>query len=391
MIALLLAPFFLALQTYVVISASRSINKTDIKGKEIFKYVFALFMYSGILFIAVGFLLPGYVPAKRAFMLYGNNWLGFILYFYIAYAACAIVHLILKRTKKDSKCFVYASVIFIMLFTLSMGIYGLHKENTIEVKNYVVKIDKDSKLDELKIAMVSDLHIGYNVSTTKIQRIVDGINELEPDVVLIAGDIFDNEFEAVDDPEMMAQILKGIDSRYGTYAVLGNHDIEEKILVGFTFNWFKKDHVVKASDGMLEMLEKADIRLLYDDFITIEDIQIYGRPDYERPNLGNTERLSCQEFMAKVDAEKPMIVVDHEPRELEECSKCGIDLHLSGHTHNGQLWPGTISINWIWDNPYGMKRYGDMTSIVTSGVGVFGPNMRTDSICEIVDIKVDFR
>ena len=64
---------------------------------------------------------------------------------------------------------------------------------------------------------------------------------------------------------------------------------------------------------------------------------------------------------------------------------------MSGHTHNGQVWPGTITIDWLWDNAYGIKQIDNMTSIVTSGVGLFGPNMRTDSIAEVVQINVEFK
>ena len=91
-----------------------------------------------------------------------------------------------------------------------------------------------------------------------------------------------------------------------------------------------------------------------------------------------------------MDKSLPIIVIDHEPAQLKQLADSGVDLDLSGHTHNGQLWPGTISIKWLWDNAYGLKQIENMTSIVTSGVGLFGPNMRTGCIAEICNIKVIF-
>ena len=178
--------------------------------------------------------------------------------------------------------------------------------------------------------------------------------------------------------------------KYGKYATYGNHDIEEKIFLGFTFKHSnKKDKC--ADERMIKFIEDSNMKILYDDYVMIDDIYLYGRPDYEKPNLHNETRLSEEELISKMDNSKPIIVIDHEPRGTEELSKLGVDVLLNGHTHDGQIWPGTITINWIWDNAYGYKQYGNLHNIVTSGVGLFGVNMRTDSIAEVCDIKVKFK
>lgn len=91
-------------------------------------------------------------------------------------------------------------------------------------------------LDSLKIALVADLHLGYSVGTAQMRQMVDKINAQNPDLVVIAGDIFDNEYEALDDPQELASTLADLESTYGTYACYGNHDIQEPILAGFTFH-----------------------------------------------------------------------------------------------------------------------------------------------------------
>ena len=107
----------------------------------------------------------------------------------------------------------------------------------IRITPYQVKVEKQAgDLDSLKIALVADLHLGYSVGTAQMRQMVDKINAQNPDLVVIAGDIFDNEYEALDDPQELASTLADLESTYGTYACYGNHDIQEPILAGFTFH-----------------------------------------------------------------------------------------------------------------------------------------------------------
>ena len=82
--------------------------------------------------------------------------------------------------------------------------------------------------------------------------------------------------------------------------------------------------------------------------------------------------------------------MDHQPRDLAEMAEAGVDLDLSGHTHDGQLWPFTLLIQTMWENSYGRLTVESMTSIVTSGLGLWGPNMRVGTNSEIVEIHVTF-
>ena len=92
------------------------------------------------------------------------------------------------------------------------------------------------RLSSLKIVLAADLHLGYSVGKTQMRQMVEKINRESPDLVVIAGDVFDNDYEAMDDPEALISILQGIQSKYGVYACYGNHDVSEKILAGFTFD-----------------------------------------------------------------------------------------------------------------------------------------------------------
>ena len=241
---------------------------------------------------------------------------------------------------------------------------------------------------DLKIVLVSDLHLGYNIGLRQMEKMVAKINAEKADLVVIAGDIFDNEWEAVQEPARMAELLRGIRSKYGVYACYGNHDIEEPILAGFTF----RQRAPKASSPQMDaFLSDAGIQLLRDEGVLIAgSFYLYGRADAQRPGAGISERKSPQEITQDMDKTRPIIVIDHQPRELAALAAAGVDIDLCGHTHDGQMFPGNLVVRPFWENFYGHLQKGSMHNIVTSGVGLFGPNMRVGTKAEICPITVHF-
>lgn len=221
-----------------------------------------------------------------------------------------------------------------------------------------------------------------------MRQMVEKINEQDADLVVIAGDIFDNEWEAVDKPETISATLRGIRSKYGVYACYGNHDIEEPVLAGFTFRQSEK----KESDPRMdEFLKEANITLLHEEGLLIDGrFYLYGRPDAHRPGRGIETRRTPEEITAGMDKSKPILVLDHQPKELQELAQAGVDLDLCGHTHDGQMFPGNLTIGLMWENACGYLRKGQMHNIVTSGVGVFGPDMRVGTKAEICPITIHF-
>ena len=218
---------------------------------------------------------------------------------------------------------------------------------------------------------------------------VKKINKEKPDIVFIVGDIFDNEYDAIENPNQVIELFKSIKSKYGIYAVYGNHDINERVLMGFTFNDSKK----KESDlKMDQLLEQAGIKLLRDEYVLIDDsFYVYGRPDYSKLGRDIDKRKKPNEVTEDLDSSKPIIVLDHQPRELEQLALAKVDLDLSGHTHDGQIFPLNLVMKLAYKNSYGIKKFGNMVSIVTSGVGLYGPNMRVMTSSEITSIKVNFK
>lgn len=395
MLAIIIAPFAVALLIFIFIRTINHFHQYYIKGYKVIDTVFALFLFGGIVSIILGFVIQNNYEYKRLFTKIGYFYVAVLLYICIGLAIALLIReliwlLVNKRKEYNKSLARNITTIFVLAFTAFMMIYGINNAHDLRATNYEIVSEKKSKLDELNIVLISDLHIGYNDGLKEMQDMVDTINNQNPDIVICAGDIFDNEYEAIENPEEMAKILSGINAKYGKYATYGNHDIQEKILLGFTFGSSKKEPA--ADERMVQFIKDSGFVELYDSYVMIEDIYIYGRPDSHRINFGNKTRLAASDITKNLDKNKYIICVDHEPGELEQLANAGVDLDLSGHTHNGQFWPGTISIKWFWKNAYGLKLINNkMTSIVTSGVGLFGFDIRTGCIPEIVNIQLKFK
>lgn len=360
------------------------------------------------LMIPAGFLLKS-CRLKYILLHMGSIWLGVLLYgllaatLYIIY--CLAVYIIVKLRLKHGKipegtAFERPAVIARIAGAAAVAavaavcIIGVYKAGNYKIKEYSVNIQKETSIDELNAVMIADIHLGYNIGCSQVSRMVKKINECNPDIVFICGDIFDNDIEALDDIEELERLLRSISSGYGVYACYGNHDIDEKILAGFTFDY---DGEKKSSPAMIDFLKKSNIHVLSDEGILIDDaFYVFGRRDYSKPGNKEKSRITPDMIMdefASLYPEKnyPVIVLDHEPKESKLLDRAGCDLVLSGHTHDGQIFPGNILLAALYENSYGYKKYNTLQEIVTSGAGLFGPYMRVGTDAEICRIKIRFR
>ena len=210
---------------------------------------------------------------------------------------------------------------------------------------------------------------------------------IQPDLVVFAGDIFDNDFDAIQRPEEIAALLASIDSTYGSFACWGNHDVSERLFSGFST---KRLENTLRGEEMEQFVRESGMTMLADEVRLIDDsFYVIGRKDYENAGDGTARRKSLGELMAGIDTDRLVISLEHEPRFLRQNADAGVDVMLCGHTHDGQFFPLNIAIRTAWENPAGLKTVGRMTSVVTSGVGVYGPDMRigTDADISVVDIQ----
>ncbi len=157
-------------------------------------------------------------------------------------------------------------------------------------------------------------------------------------------------------------MIKSMRSEYGTYACWGNHDVPEEILAGFTWNDPDQN---RDDPRMKEWLESAGVTLLEDESAVLPNgVLLYGRKDPSRSKKLRESRQSPEELMWVLDETKPVIVIDHQPKEL---AGVGADVDLSGHTHDNQEFPGNLILKLMWENSCGYMKIGEMHFVVTSG------------------------
>lgn len=397
MLALILSPFYVAIIYWVCRRWYKFISALNIKNKRLDFWLkhFSWSMFLLTIFIGLAFILPEDNFLRRPLFKIGAYWLGISLYLILYVALIDLLRWIYSKVFKDKYNDFYARTICTLLIIVLTGItsiYGIINAKIVRTTEYEITINKDGgNFKEMTIAMFGDPQFGYNIGEYHLKQAVDIINKNDVDIVCVVGDIFDNQYSAIKNPDKLIDLFNQIKSKYGMYAVLGNHDVEEPILCGFTFNDETLENKL-ASKEMLDFIRKSGMVLLYDENVIINDsVNLYGRADQERPNLGNITRKESGELFKEVDVSKPIMVLDHEPREYDELEKAGVDLMMAGHTHDGQLWPTKIATDIIWENPYGLWVKNAFHAITTSGLGLFGPNMRVGTIAEVCIIHVKFR
>lgn len=395
MTAFLLAPFYILVNVYVVRWMIRWMGAcSHIFQSAVFRAVFIIFYILIASSLLTGFLINKPEFLHRILKNTGNYFLGTFLYIILVIVVVDLVRLILKyvfhaRFLEFRSTFVITGFVCMALIIL-ISVYGILHVGTIKVTPYEVTVNKKVKdMDSLKIILLADTHFGYSINCRHAQKMVEKINAQDPDIVCIAGDIFDNDYDAISDPEGVCNALKSIKSRYGVYACWGNHDLDEPILAGFTFGGKKKD---QADPRMEQLLRDANIHLLTDEAELIDDkFYVVGRNDSSRTHKLGGQRLSPAQLTKDLDLDKPIIFIDHQPKQLQETADAGADLDLCGHTHDGQIFPGNLFIHLFWENSFGYLKKDKMHNIVTSGVGVWGPDMRVGTNCEICPITVHFQ
>lgn len=394
MIFLFLLPFYLSVSSYMMFRFFYWMKHCNHRFNWLrFKVPFAVVYLFMALSPVIAFLLPKSAVAIVIRRI-STYWIGIMLYSLLYVVLFDLLRLIAKHTKlKNTLLFSRGSVISIGSVVVACAVatclYGIFNARNIKVNEYSVTVNKSCGSDKhLKAVLVADLHMGYAIGVDHITNMVEKINQQDADIVIIAGDIFDNSYDGMDDPEGIKAQLKSIKSKYGVYAVYGNHDIDEKILMGFTFDWGGKQ---LHREKMTNFMKECNIKLINDESVLINDeFYLVGRRDTDKPGTEDGTRAEISELTKDLDKTKPIFVLSHEPDELQKTADAGADIDFSGHTHDGQLFPGNLTIGLFWENPCGMIKKDNMYSIVTSGVGVYGTFMRVGTDAEICSVDIDF-
>ncbi|TXD96749.1 metallophosphoesterase [Psychrobacter frigidicola] len=252
-----------------------------------------------------------------------------------------------------------ALLIFIGLF-----IYSLYSAYVPVVRKQVININKPMQ-GQLRIAVASDLHLGRLFGSSAIDRLKRLLIKTKADILLMPGDIMDDNTKAFTTYDMttnLAELCKSLP--YGVYATLGNHDLY--------------GHEKSISNA----LRDSGVQLLNDELTRLEHqgqpIWLVGRFDNHK-----RQRVMTTELLAQVNISEPVILLDHRPSDIIEHSALPVDLQVSGHTHNGQIFPANFIVNAINRLGYGYEAIGQGHFVVSSGYGFWGIPFRLGSRSEI--------
>lgn len=245
----------------------------------------------------------------------------------------------------------FFSVIGAVVILLFIGNINYHKKRRVHFEIETSKLTTNK--DRLRIVGISDLHLGYTIGAKELTKWVQIINDENPDIVVIGGDLIDNNAEIIFEMGL-DRILRNIHAPLGVYACLGNHEY------------------ISGKTESIRFHEASNISVLKDTIYNVsENITLIGRDD-----LSNKNRKPLNAIINGVDKNQFKLLLDHQPSNLEEAEKEKIDLQFSGHTHNGQVFPFSLIAESMFENPHGMIQKGLTWVYVSSGLGIWGGKFR---------------
>lgn len=335
-------------------------------GIELLVYAFGLIFYRRI---------PENITQIIRVM--GSSWMLFLLYSGGLWLIIDLIYILIRKIqkkswslKKQSQKFKIPSFTITILIVSIIMIYGHYSFLNPVVQQLQITVNKPvENMDSLRIAVIGDLHLGWMINRKHAKRFVDLIMAQEADLILFVGDIIDSNIDPILQ-QNMGEELERLSASLGVFSCVGNHeyryDAEEKI----------------------QLLNDVGITMLRDSAVFIDNaFYIVGREDKIIEDRKSTNKLLKDQ---NVNMSKPIIVLNHTPNDLSEESKAGVDIALYGHTHHGQVFPGNIATEIIYEVAHGYKKKDNTHVYVTSGIGLVGPQYRIGTVSEMVMLTVFF-
>ncbi|EDY53218.1 integral membrane protein [Streptomyces clavuligerus] len=221
----------------------------------------------------------------------------------------------------------------------------------------------------LRIAVVSDIHIGPILGRAHTQRIVDTINAAQPDLVAVVGDMVDG---TVADLGPAAEPLAQLRARHGSFFVTGNHEY------------------FSGAEQWVEHVRELGLKPLENERVEIAGgFDLAGVNDVEGESTGQGPDFA--RALGDRDRSRAAVLLAHQPVVIHDAVEHGVDLQLSGHTHGGQLWPGNYLAELANPTVAGLERYGDTQLYVSRGAGAWGPPVRVGAESDITIVQLASR
>lgn len=340
--------------------------------------------------------LPAYSSLKRGISIVGSLWAASLLY---GFAAALILELArylegfwgnpisVRLESVTGLRFVTLAAILVLLFLLIFFVIGIYNAAVPRIHRYSVRVSHMA--GAMTLVLLSDAHLLNPTSPVRLDRLCRRVGRMNADAVLLAGDIVDNRLELVK-KQRIAERLSAIRTRHGVYYAPGNHEYlhaakGSREITGASSAPSFQDRVTL----LLSYFRDAGIHVLADEKITLGGMcTIAGRRDYDVHKHAGRPRMPLSNLLAGADPTIPVVVLDHQTEYFKEAQEAGADLLLSGHTHQGQVFPLTAFSRRRYAHNYGLYREKNLTHIVSSGCGSWGPPIRFGTRAEIVLISL---
>lgn len=339
---------------------------STLSGPAVITFLQITFLLLSISFVAASLLAARYDNgAVRLFYTVASIWLGTFNFLFMAAILCWILYASLSLSGRH----VDKSFLLSGLFggALLVSVYGFANASWIRVARISIKLPGlPRSWRGRSAALVSDTHLGHVRGYAFISRIVSMVRQLRPDIVFIAGDLYDGTKV---EPKHLAAPWMNVSPPFGKFFVTGNHE------------------EFSHPNQYVEALRKCGVCALVNEKTVVDDLQVVG---VTYGTLTHPERLKSVLRSAALQTDTATILLAHAPHQLSIAEKMGVSLQLSGHTHRGQVFPFTwITSRICRQYTYGLNRHGALTVYTSSGAGTWGPPMRVGSRPEIVLIRFE--
>ncbi|MFH1533869.1 MAG: metallophosphoesterase [Nitrospirota bacterium] len=361
---------YLPLNFYVCLRIRKLFANT--KYKNIFTFLFIItVLYIPLTEVLSHLLAPANLWAKYL-LVPGYYSLPFLLYLFLLVLLSDIIIWISRKTKiltpetisSHKSRIIRLSALFVV--PVIIIIVGALNNNYIRISSYNIDVPrKFSEITQLRIAFAADFHIKEATNSQFLRKFVARVNSLHPDILLICGDVLEGDRHDEDTGEL-EDLFRQIKTKYGVFAVPGNHEMHGR--------------------GKRDFFINSDIILLED------KVQLIDRAFYlvGRNDGRGLQRKSLDELLIHIQDSLPVILLDHRPIDIDRVSKSIVDIQLSGHTHNGQLFLINFIVRKLYELSWGYMKKNHTHFFVTSGLQTWGPRIRTAGVSEIGMINVFF-
>lgn len=304
----------------------------------------------------------------------GYSWMGFVFLFFWVSLGLYVLGMLVGAAQAALPVSIAAYAGALQSFplaagaTLAVSAYGLWDARRVRVERVALTSSKLSPQNgALRIALISDVHLGVLVGPRRLRRIVERLKRLDADVILSAGDLVDGQADRV---SLLVPLLDALRPRYGKFAVTGNHEY----YVGI--------------DHALEFHERAGFKVLSGEVVDIaHEVSIAGVDDPTGRRMGRSSHADEHVVLGRVPRERFTILLKHQP--IVDTRTASFDLQLSGHVHRGQIFPFGWLVRLAYPVRTGLTQVADGAALyVSRGTGTWGPPMRVGAPPEITLIEI---